>query len=575
MMAFWQRWQKQLTFVVVLVSVLFLGALYFSVIDTEVLGFTHDDGVYVLLAKALAEGDGYTLSYLVEPMGQVKYPILYPLFLSLAWKLNPHFPENIPLLNGFTIGATLAGLFVVLYYLRNCKNLPGWLSLAILFLLGSNYYFINFATTMMAEGLYVLLSFATLLFAERFFRPDSKWHLATLILLSALTFHARLFGLTLIAALTAWLLIRKQWKISLFYLGATLFLTAIPWFIWIKVNTPTDITLYNQPLILSYSNYGLELFSIFQSGEYLDRVINTFGAMIFRILEGMFQVIPNFFKLLSVWNKPLAENPMAIRVYLVSVLICSYDRFGYFTYRALSGIKRAYQKRSLAGVALSDIYLVFYLALMILWSYENQIPRFLIPLLPLFWVHFFKPILAWKPKQTSWLKPTAIVCILLTALVTTPNILRSLHFIRQHHWIDTGKAPWLWEEYQAAFQFIKQNLSPDTPLASPNDVVFSLYTQQPSYLFHQMALQKKDRKYTAQDVYKLMPSLDYYQVKYLVVEPELTHRMLTSPEQPLARLLLDRFPERFQLEFTSPRHAVKLYRILPEQQQSEPHQDSP
>jgi hypothetical protein len=58
-------------------------------------GVYHDDGIYISTAKAIAQGDGYRLINLPDSPAQTKYPILYPALLSLIWRLQPSFPENL------------------------------------------------------------------------------------------------------------------------------------------------------------------------------------------------------------------------------------------------------------------------------------------------------------------------------------------------------------------------------------------------------------------------------------------------------------------------------------------------
>jgi hypothetical protein len=60
------------------------------------LGAWHDDAVYVVSAKSLATGSGYRLLNLPGEPPQTKYPPLYPLLLSLVWRIAPSFPANLP-----------------------------------------------------------------------------------------------------------------------------------------------------------------------------------------------------------------------------------------------------------------------------------------------------------------------------------------------------------------------------------------------------------------------------------------------------------------------------------------------
>jgi hypothetical protein len=57
-----------------------------------VVGVFHDDAIYTLTAKALAEGEGYRLINLPDAPPQTKYPILYPAILATVWRAAPLSP---------------------------------------------------------------------------------------------------------------------------------------------------------------------------------------------------------------------------------------------------------------------------------------------------------------------------------------------------------------------------------------------------------------------------------------------------------------------------------------------------
>jgi hypothetical protein len=58
------------------------------------LGFLQDDAIYLASAKSLATGQGYRIPSLPGAPAQTKYPLGYPLLLSIIWTLDPHFPDN-------------------------------------------------------------------------------------------------------------------------------------------------------------------------------------------------------------------------------------------------------------------------------------------------------------------------------------------------------------------------------------------------------------------------------------------------------------------------------------------------
>ena len=60
------------------------------------LGLYHDDAIYLVTAKSLAEGNGYRIASLPGGPYQTKYPPLYPALLAAVWRLDPSFPANLP-----------------------------------------------------------------------------------------------------------------------------------------------------------------------------------------------------------------------------------------------------------------------------------------------------------------------------------------------------------------------------------------------------------------------------------------------------------------------------------------------
>src|SRR5688572_15691232 len=58
-------------------------------------GVFQDDGIYAILGKSLAMGEGYRYINLPGAPYAAHYPPGYPLFLALLWKLAPEFPQNV------------------------------------------------------------------------------------------------------------------------------------------------------------------------------------------------------------------------------------------------------------------------------------------------------------------------------------------------------------------------------------------------------------------------------------------------------------------------------------------------
>src|SRR4026207_2092361 len=97
----------------------------------KVVGQVVDDAWYVLLAKSLATGNGYTLINSPSPGIIPFYPPVFPMLLSLAYRLSPDFPNNVWLLKSVSIAAMMGVGLVAFYYFLRVRAWPFYLSLGL------------------------------------------------------------------------------------------------------------------------------------------------------------------------------------------------------------------------------------------------------------------------------------------------------------------------------------------------------------------------------------------------------------------------------------------------------------
>src|SRR5271154_3329845 len=58
-------------------------------------GAGRDDAVYMVTAKSIASGGGYRQENLPGRPYLTKYPPLFPLYMSIAWRLAQNFPRTL------------------------------------------------------------------------------------------------------------------------------------------------------------------------------------------------------------------------------------------------------------------------------------------------------------------------------------------------------------------------------------------------------------------------------------------------------------------------------------------------
>jgi hypothetical protein len=168
--------------------------------NDALVGVNYDDGIYALLAKALADGDGYRLTFLPVDLPGVKYPPLYPLSLAPFWLLAGSQEAALfamKLANGFYIGVA-AGLFAFL--LMDLGIIASSLAV-VLALLGFVAGSIMLVTSgLLSEPLYLALLFLSLWLTDRTAVRPTPARLFAVGALAGLVFLTRSVGVAAMAA---------------------------------------------------------------------------------------------------------------------------------------------------------------------------------------------------------------------------------------------------------------------------------------------------------------------------------------------------------------------------------------
>ncbi len=211
---------------VLLAMVLLVAAILFLLMIPAIpVGTTEDDGTYITMAQALAQGKGLSLTYLPTDPVYPLVPVGYPLALAPLVLL---FPGSFLPLQLLSSGFLLMAVVLVYRYAR--PRLGDRAALAATALFATNLAIVHSAAQVMSEALFLLCLFGALLQAERFVKLQSvRWHH---VLLTAavigLPLSVRYLGSPIVAALMLYLLWqrRDRWALGTIVLAA-LFLLVI------------------------------------------------------------------------------------------------------------------------------------------------------------------------------------------------------------------------------------------------------------------------------------------------------------------------------------------------------------
>ncbi len=212
------------------VAILALLPAYWLAWSTPAIGIYHDDSIYVLTARALAEGRGYVIESVPGGMTQTKYPVLFPAILSLVWRLWPEFPGNlgalkaVPLL-GAAVWMALSGW---LAYRVTGSRAVGW---GVVALCAASRQVVFLSTTVLSETWFAALATGALL---ALWSPGRALPWGRVVLgagLAAAAFHTRSIGVAVVAAGAAGLLWQRDWKRAALFVGVAGALMT-PWWWW-------------------------------------------------------------------------------------------------------------------------------------------------------------------------------------------------------------------------------------------------------------------------------------------------------------------------------------------------------
>ncbi len=231
-----------------------VGAVVLAVaaatMTTWPVGVFYDDGIYLVLGKSLATGEGYRYLNLPGHPAATHYPPGYPALLALLWLVAPSFPANVALFklaNAVLLALAAGRLFL---FARRSLDL-GPAPAAVAILLGClTVPVIAVTGVLFSEPLFLAMLALALPACERALRDDRPRAVLVAASLAAATTLVRSIGLPLVGALVLVLLVRRRWRsagLAAAVAGAML----LPWQAW----TAAHSTGLPRPVAASYGSY--------------------------------------------------------------------------------------------------------------------------------------------------------------------------------------------------------------------------------------------------------------------------------------------------------------------------------
>lgn len=458
-------------------------ALFFAVyllrLD-RVVGMTVDDSWYVMLAKALATGQGYTLINSPSPGILPLYPPAFSFVLSLVFRLAPEFPQNLWLLKMVSILAMLGvGIVTYRYFVRE-RELPPSLAFGIAVATTLSPGLVFMATsTVMSECFFTLAQLLTIVSLERSVRVGQSraaWRYAALGgVFAAVAFLTRSMGAGLLVAGLIYLLKTRLARPAIIF-AASLALLIGPWMIYARQHAPTEAQRREQRgnIVKPYTEQfwqrlaGADSSGRVSASELPERFWNN-TVEIFGLDIGAIVASPFF--------RPASHSGQEV-IGLKGQAVATLALIGLL---AVIGFISVARER----LTLSEIVVPISMLITIVWPWWTF--RFILPLLP--WIIFY--ILmglrtvyrlslrlgdrAENPRA-QWLTLTVIVwCVIVVSLYDHAKYIYAktqLPLAERPAWICA------FDEHETMLNWIREKLPKEVVIAAQNPALVYLYTGQ-------------------------------------------------------------------------------------------------
>jgi hypothetical protein len=518
-----------------LVAIFFASMLpiYWIAFHSPAVGIYHDDGIYLVTAKALAEGKGYRIISLPEELLQTKYPILFPAVLSAVWKIFPGFPENALFLKTIPFLSAILWLWMTYRLIKEETKAPV-VALWIVLLTAASSWVVFFSTTCMSETFFASFTAWALIGLKRLEGQKGEgevgWPLLLSTLLVAATFLTRTVGASLVMAGAISLFRKRKYVSGVMFLFGCAVLIA-PWLWWQAVNAGSIGAIDSYYTSSNYKSWNvLWNFTMEQK----------FHVLLINILRTIFSSIVLFnFK----------NNFIGYFVSIVMILL------------TCSGLIRDIRK----DIGSLNLFILFYVGIITLWVWPPE--RFLLPVMPFFLLFAYKELVRISDRVFKYGNIPAYIPLVLAVLLGVQMInglLASTRETMKRQAVSFTSEQDDWKPVNELFVWIRKNTPQDSILLGNLDPTYYLYTGR-----------KAIRGFTA-DPYRLYYSLNpeaalggsrdivqrivAYRVGYIIRTPSRFFK-----EGPIFNGILDRllyeYPDAFRLVKEGSVPSCKIYEV--------------
>lgn len=234
-------------------------------------GVFYDDGIYLVLAKSLAEGTGYAYLHLPGAPEAVHYPPLYPFVLGLFWRIWPEFPGNLTLFQlvdslAFAASATIIARQVAKW------GIPSWGKVVALTASFVSFPLLAIVSVRFSEPLFLLLLVCAISLADS--EEVTLGHAVGAGVFAGLAALTRSLGMAAVIGIGISFMLRREHRLAVVS-GLTGLAMTIPWVLWLQEHSGA----IDSRLATVYGSYGDVVGLVGISSFFADADLRVFGPV--------------------------------------------------------------------------------------------------------------------------------------------------------------------------------------------------------------------------------------------------------------------------------------------------------
>ena len=455
-------------------------AVGLAIVDALPAGVVADDAFYVILARALAAGEGYRYLNVPGHPPATHFPPGYPALLALVSFMTPAFPASVVAFKALNATFLAAASVLVARLLRARVGMsPAW-CIAVGATTAISVPLLILGNLVLSELCFIAFALALLVALERMVEAPAR---ASRVLLLGAAIGAcalvRTHGVVLVPAAVVVLGVRRRWRDAAL-LSAAAVACLLPWQIWMARHGGT----LPSPLLGMYDSYA----------SWWLRGLRTIGVSM--LPQTIAKTTAETSGMLAVLFSPL-RGSLAHAATLVALAAL-----------AVAACAAAWRR-----MPVTLLFLAGYLAIVIVWPFQTA--RFVWTVWPLLlalvavggWAALGRP---------RWRLPVRVALAAAFAWVSIGYAAYEMRGIRGRWWSSIPRANT--PRIAMAVRWVAANTTPDEVVATDNEGAVYLYTGRQALPIITLTPAQYLRDYTPREnaIEGLLPVLDAYPVRTVV-----------------------------------------------------------